>query len=165
MLTVLGPAGSISAGALADAVARRGRADARLIVAILAALLCILATATVSVATARPAVLVGLAGFAFFSAFPVALAPGALQELMPNEMRGQAVAIYVFWANVVAGGLAPTAVALVTQFVLRDPARTGTALGLVSVISSAAACVVLGVTLAPFRASLAAGASAVADQA
>lgn len=43
--------------------------------------------------------------------------------MMPNRMRGQASAVYLFVINIVGLGLGPTAVAITTQYVFgRDDA-------------------------------------------
>ncbi len=46
----------------------------------------------------------------------------ALNQMVPNEMRGQTVAFYLLIANLAGLGIAPTLVANITDYVLRDPA-------------------------------------------
>jgi len=45
----------------------------------------------------------------------------ALNQMAPNELRGQVVAFYLMVANLSGLGIAPTAVALVTDYVFHDP--------------------------------------------
>jgi len=45
----------------------------------------------------------------------------ALNQLVPNELRGQTLACYQLVASLVGLGLAPTLAALITDLVLRDP--------------------------------------------
>lgn len=45
----------------------------------------------------------------------------ALSQMVPNEMRGQTIAVYLLIANLMGLGLAPTGVALITDYILRDP--------------------------------------------
>ncbi len=156
MLTVLGPLGSISAGLLADRRRRRGHADAKIAVAIFGSLACAAGSAAIGLGTTSGAVTAGLLLYAFFAAFSLPLGPGVLQDVMPNELRGQAVAIYVFLINVVAGSLAPLAVALLTQDVFGDPAATGCSFAIVAVAASMAACTVLGWSRAPLRRAISA---------
>jgi MFS family permease len=87
----------------------------------------------------------------FFSTFSLPLAPGALQEIMPNAMRGQATAVYVGLTNLVGGGLAATAVAVLTDFVFQDKAKLHVSFGLVGGIAGLLAALILTATLRAFR--------------
>jgi MFS family permease len=48
-----------------------------------------------------------------------------IQDITPNRLRGQAVAILAILVTLVGATLGPTAVALVTDYVLRDPLAVG----------------------------------------
>ncbi len=87
----------------------------------------------------------------FFGTFSLPLAPGALQEIMPNVMRGQATAVYVAVTNLVGGGLAATAVAVLTDFVFHDKAKLHVSFGLVGAIAGILAVLTLTSTLRAFR--------------
>ena len=56
----------------------------------------------------------------FFATFSTGAGPSALQELMPNQMRGFASAALIFVVNIIGLGLGPTSIALVTDFVYGD---------------------------------------------
>jgi len=135
LMLCLGPAGSVVAGMLADRLAKRGRSDGKLIVAIFAAAMFAIANGFIAYHPAPGLFAVGLGGFAFFSSFALPMAPGALQELMPNAMRGQATAAYVGIINIVAGGLAATSVAVLTQYVFHDEAKIGIAFDIVGALA------------------------------
>ena len=62
----------------------------------------------------------------------VGLGPAALQEIAPNEMRGQSLSAYQLIATVLGAGLGPTGVAVITQSILHDPKAVGLATGLVA---------------------------------
>ncbi len=47
----------------------------------------------------------------------------ALQTIVPNEMRGQVTALFLFLFTMIGLGIAPTVVALVTDFVFQDESR------------------------------------------
>jgi MFS family permease len=47
-------------------------------------------------------------------------APALIQSVVPNRMRGQAIATYLLLAGLLGIGLGPTLVALLTDFVFRD---------------------------------------------
>jgi MFS family permease len=65
----------------------------------------------------------------------VGLGPAALQEIAPNELRGQSLAGYQLIATVLGAGLGPTMVAVLTQAVFRNPNSVGTSIGIVAGIS------------------------------
>ncbi len=44
----------------------------------------------------------------------------ALQVIVPNEMRGQVTALFLFLFTMIGIGIAPTVVALLTDYVFRD---------------------------------------------
>jgi len=148
---VLGPISTASAGFLADAFASRGRTDGKLLVSIGAAGMCALASAMIALNPAPGLIVVALGVFMFFGNFTLPLAPGALQEIMPNAMRGQATAVYVGVTNLIGGGLAATAVAVLTDFVFHDKAKLHVSFGLVGGIVCILATLTLASTLPAFR--------------
>lgn len=102
-----------------------------------------------------PAVIVGLAvGAMFFHNLPLALAASALQIVTPNRMRGVAASIYVFVASVLGIGLAPTLVALLTDYVFGDPHQVHLALAIVCAGSAAFGTWMLWGALPHYRAML-----------
>jgi MFS family permease len=151
MTLILGPIGTATAGMLVDAVARRGRTDGKLLVSIGAAGMCALASVMIALNPTPGLIVVALGFFMFFSTFSLPLAPGALQEIMPNAMRGQATAVYVGVTNLVGGGIAATAVAVLTDFVFHDKAKLHVSFGLVGAIVCILAALTLTSTLRAFR--------------
>jgi MFS family permease len=79
----------------------------------------------------------------FFVAMPFGAAPAAIQEIMPNRLRGQASAIYLFLVSLIGLGLGPTAVALVTDYVFHDDLAVRYSM----IIVGCSACVVAAFTL------------------
>jgi MFS family permease len=61
-----------------------------------------------------------------------AAAPAAIQDVVPNRMRGQAVATYLLIAGFLGIGLGPTAVAMVTDHVFHSDNALPQSLALVS---------------------------------
>jgi MFS family permease len=155
MTLILGPLGTATAGLLVDAIARRGRTDGKLLVSIGAAAMCALASVMIALNPTPGLMVVALGFFMFFSTFGLPLAPGALQEIMPNAMRGHATAVYVGLTNLVGGGLAATAVAVLTDFVFHDKAKLHVSFGLVGVIVCLLAALLLTSTLRTFRITVA----------
>jgi MFS family permease len=62
-----------------------------------------------------------------------------LQELVPNHMRAQAVALFVTISSFIGMGFGPVVVALITENVFHDEMKIGYAVASVSLI-----CIVLG---------------------
>jgi len=67
----------------------------------------------------------------FFAGMPFGGCYAALQELSPESMRAQIVAVAVLAINLIGAGLGPTVVALVTDTLFADPASLPLALSLV----------------------------------
>ncbi|MEJ2247641.1 MAG: MFS transporter, partial [Acidobacteriota bacterium] len=61
-----------------------------------------------------------IGGTIFFTGMPSGLGPAALQEITPNEMRGQVTAIAFLVLNLVATTLGNTLVGLLTDYVFVD---------------------------------------------
>ena len=75
----------------------------------------------------------------------------ALNQLVPNDLRGQTLACYQLVSNLVGLGLAPTLAALIADFVLRDPTMLKESVILVSAPAALLgfACAILA--LRPYR--------------
>ena len=65
-------------------------------------------------------VMIFLAGSTFFSTFALAPGAAAIQELMPNQMRGFASAVLIFVITLIGLGLGPSAIAGMTDFYFQD---------------------------------------------
>ncbi|MBC9248828.1 MFS transporter [Pseudomonas alcaligenes] len=153
LVALFGCIGIVCGGRLADWLARRGQTDANLRVglyAALGALPCVLAFPLMDSAVAASVL---MAPTIFFLSMPFGVAPAAIQEIMPNSMRGQASAIYLFVVTLFGLGLGPTCVALVTDFVFADDQALRYSLLIVTASAVLAAIVLLWAGLKPYRAS------------
>jgi len=56
----------------------------------------------------------------FLITLPFGVAPAALHEVTPNQYRGQIIAIYLFFINLIGLGLGPLFVGLITDYVFGD---------------------------------------------
>jgi MFS family permease len=81
-------------------------------------------------------------------------AVASLQELMPNRMRGKAVALYAVIANLVGLGIGPTAVALLTDYVFGDESKLRYSIIIVAGICHVVATTALALALKPYRQSV-----------
>jgi len=121
IVMVMGTAGIIFGGWLADKMSKKGVADSKIKVGMLAAALHIpfgiiyplMPDANLALLLICPAV--------FTAAMPFGVAPAAIQQMMPARMRAQGAAIYLFVVNLIGLGLGPSSVALFTDYVYGDP--------------------------------------------
>lgn len=120
MAILIGPPGLFFAGWLADRLRQRGYRDARIRVGLIAAV------GSLPLAIAYPWVPNGTLALTlyavsqFFAAMPWGVAPAAIQEMMPNQMRGQASAVYLFIVNLLGLALGPYILAIFTDYVFKD---------------------------------------------
>jgi hypothetical protein len=73
---------------------------------------------------------------------------------MPNAMRAQATAFYLFVINLVGLGIGPTLVAALTEDVFRDQNAVHYSLLIVGAVANLAAAILLWLGLKPYRGSL-----------
>lgn len=90
----------------------------------------------------------------FFGAFPWGAAPAAVQHIMPNKMRGQASALYLFVVNLIGLGIGPSAVAWCTDLVFKDEMMLRYSLVLVGGVAHVIAIAAFAYGLKPFRESV-----------
>lgn len=153
IVAVFGCLGIVFGGRLADRWAKRGRTDANMRVGLLAA--CLALPLSVAFPLLDDANLVALlmAPTVFCLSMPFGVAPAAIQEIMPNSMRGQASAIYLFVVTLFGLGVGPTAVALVTDFVFHDDMALRYSLLIVTSLALLGGVLLLGMGLKPYRQS------------
>jgi MFS family permease len=154
VVMIAGAAGVVAGGRLADGLASRGRRDADLRVALLTSvawlpfglLFPLVPTAAGAIALLVPTI--------FFSSAVWGVAPAAIQRMMPNAMRAQASALFLFVVNLIGLGLGPTAVALATDRLFHDDRAVGRSLAIVGAVAYAGAIALLAAGLRPYRRSL-----------
>lgn len=154
IVAVFGCLGIVFGGRLADWMAKRGRSDANMRVGLYSAFGALpMVTLFPLMDTAFWASLL-LAPTVFCLSMPFGVAPAAIQEIMPNSMRGQASAIYLFVITLFGLGIGPTAVALVTDFVFADDAALRYSLLIVTTLAVLMSIILLGKSLKPYRESV-----------
>ena len=153
LVGVLGSAGIVCGGKLCDILAKKGYQDAPMRVALLAALIALPSYAGYLVVDINIAVIATGVG-CFALAMPFGVAPAAIQEIMPNPMRGQASAMYLFVVTLVGLGVGPTAVALFTDYVFQDESAVRFSLAICCSTATLLAIVLLWSSLKPYRLSL-----------
>jgi MFS family permease len=90
----------------------------------------------------------------FFSAFQGGLSGGTLQLMTPNRMRGQAVAVFQLFANLIGLALGPTVVAMTTDYVFGYDEAIGKSIALSAAILCPLGGIILWRSLASIRSEL-----------
>lgn len=150
LVMVAGSLGIVFGGHLSDYLARKGHQDANMRVGLLSAVLTLMCNVVFLVDN-----MTLLWVIMFFNVFTVAMpfgvAPAAIQEVMPNSMRGQASAIYLFVITLIGLGIGPTAVALVTDYVFQDDMAVRYSIFWVASVITIGAVVLLWLGIKPYR--------------
>ena len=154
ILAIVGTAGIVSAGRFSDWLSERGFKDAPLRVGMIAVLLLTPVGIAFHLAPSGNVAIALYVPLVFFASAPFGVAPAAIQQIMPNAMRGQASAIYIFLVNVMGLGLGPTAVAWMTDYVFHDNYAIRYSLMIVGSAAQLTAAVFLWRGLKPFAASV-----------
>lgn len=134
IMMVGGSMGLLTGGVLADRWYARGTKDAYTRVILMSALCMLPAVLLLGFVDNAAIGILCLAIATFFSAFQGGIAGGVLQLMTPNEMRGQVVALYFLFANLVGLGLGPTVVAAITDYVFKDDLAIAQSLSLAAAI-------------------------------
>jgi MFS family permease len=151
---IAGALGIVSAGRLADWLRQRGHTDANVRVACLGSALGIPFVVLFPAAPTGVWAALLLVPVAFFLSSPFGVAPAAIQQMMPNTMRAQATAFYLFAINLIGIGLGPTIVAALTENVFRDKQAIHLSLLVVGFLAFGGAALLLWAGLGPYRRSL-----------
>ena len=150
MVMVAGSLGIVFGGRLSDYLSRKGYKDSNMRVGLLAAVLALLCN-VVYLIDYMTLLWVVMFFNVFTVAMPFGVAPAAIQDVMPNSMRGQASAIYLFVITLIGLGIGPTAVALVTDYVYQDDMAVRYSIFWVSCIVTLVAVVLLWMGIKPYR--------------
>ncbi|MDH0624274.1 MFS transporter [Pseudomonas chengduensis] len=154
IVAVFGCLGIVFGGRLADLMAKRGRSDANMRVGLYAALGALPMVLLFPLMDSAFWASMLLAPAVFCLSMPFGVAPAAIQEIMPNSMRGQASAIYLFVITLIGLGVGPTAVALVTDFVFADDNALRYSLLIVTTLAVLMSIILLAKSLKPYRESV-----------
>ena len=153
LVMVFGCAGILFGGWLTDRWLKQGKTDAALRVGICAAGVAILGNVFLLANTGTLAAIL-MVPSVFALAMPFGAAPAAIQEIVPNQMRGQASAVYLFIVNLVGLGVGPTAVALVTDYVFANDQQLRWSMLIVGTVANVLAIALLAAGLKPYRETL-----------
>lgn len=145
-----GTLGILAGGRLADALRAKGHSDGSMRTCILSATLSLFLMAAFPLVPSATLSMCIVAALTFTTSMASGAAPTVIQQMMPPAMRGQASAIYLFIVNIIAMGIGPTAVGLLSTKVFGD-AGLNYALVLVGVTGCLLSAILLMLGLAPLR--------------
>jgi hypothetical protein len=150
VLTFVAPLGLWFGGWLAEHWARHGRDDANMRVVVVGAA----AHIPFAIGYAlMPSPYLALACYSLnlvLLLIKVGPQNAALQTIVPNEMRAQVTALFLFIFSMVGLGIAPTVVALLTDYVFQDEAKLRYSIALMHAVLAPAALIVFWLGLSAY---------------
>jgi MFS family permease len=151
LLLICGPFGVLSGGWLADTLYARGYKNGHLLAALTGNLITLPSAVMVPLMPSGELALAMLVPASIGPAMSSATGASALVTVIPNQMRAQITAVYLFVISILGLTIGPTAVALVTDYVFADEAALRYSIAIVSGVAGALSSVVLFGALAHYR--------------
>ena len=146
-----GTLGAVFGGALADWLQRHGDPIAKVRVLLLGGLLLPIPHILGPLMPTASGVMIFFFFFVFLGAMTAAPTLSAIQDMTPNQMRGQASALLYFFVNLIGVGAGPFAVALVTDYVFADEMAVGYSMVAVAAVADVLAITMILLCLRPYR--------------
>ncbi len=154
-VAIFGTVGLTLGGAFAERLKAKGYTDGNIRAGIVSALGLLPLGVLAPLMPSAELSMAAYAVFVFFSSLPFGAAAAALQEITPNQMRGQVSALYLFVINLTGIGIGPTIVASITQYGFGDDAALKYALSITAGVAAVLAAILLTLCLKPYRESVA----------
>ncbi|AMY07808.1 L-galactonate transporter [Luteitalea pratensis] len=151
-----GVLGALAGGWLTDRWVYSGRADAPLLVAIIAAFGMIVTAGAYPLVSSSVVAAWLLVPVNIFAAMPWGAANAAVAEALPTHLRGQGTALYLLVVNLFAGVVGPTSVAVITDRVFANPSAVRYSLAICTVCGMVAVIAILGSGRSAYRHTVAA---------
>ena len=120
IVVVCGAGGIFAGGVLSDWLSRKGYKDAKIRVGFLAAWLWFPTGVIFPLVSSDLVAMILVVPSVFLAAMPFGVAPAAIQEMMPNNLRGQTSAIYLFVVNMIGLAVGPIVLALMTDYLFTE---------------------------------------------
>ncbi len=139
----LGVAGTLGAGWMMAALQKRGRSDGPLVVTLMHAL-AVCVSGTAMALTENPVVALALyAPYCLSSTWSYSAALTGLNQITPNQLRGQVTAFYALATGLVSLSLGSASVGLLSDMVFHGPTGLAQSLACVFAFSGVASIVVI----------------------
>lgn len=149
-----GVTGMVGGGAVSDLVVARGMVSGRPLVMALAALAAAPFAMAAPLAAGPWLSLALMVPLTLLTTVALGVLPSTQQAMTPGRMRGLAAALGVLMVNLIALGLGPTAIALATDLIFRDPLKIRYSLAVLTPLMLVAGGLIGLMSLAPYRASI-----------
>ena len=153
-VAVFSSLGILAGGWYCQSLARRGYRDAHFRVGLITSILALPSVILFPLMPTPELAMLFLIPCLFLQATMFGVAPAALQQLAPNEMRAQISAVYLFVINLIGLGAGPTVIALVTDRVFHDDSMLRYSLLYVCAAAWLLSALLWWVGLAPYRRTL-----------
>jgi MFS family permease len=151
MMLLGSTSGTVVGGIVADRLTARGFRDASLRTAIGATLVVLPFALTMPFAPSSFWAAALLAAVTFSFGLSNGLPAPTFQAMVPNRLRAQIFALYFVFGNPIAFIVGPTGVALISDHILHDPQKIGTAVVLLTAMVMPASLVFFALALQPFH--------------
>lgn len=155
IILICGAGGVLSGGKLADIWSLQGYKDAKPRVAMIAGFCAIVPSIMYPLQSGVGQTLTLLAISTYLSNFMMGVGPAAVQEIVPQNMRGIFSAFYLFVVNLIGLGFGSTSVALFTDYIVSDPQLIQLSLAIVPSTALLISALLFLVSLKPFQKTLA----------
>lgn len=142
--------GNLAGGLLADRLQQRGKPAARITALCIVSLLAPF-TLLAPLLPTPYAILPVYTLFVALTSAAFSTGIAAIQDVVPNRLRGLAVSIQAFLYTIIGLGLGPSLVALATDHLWRDPARVGWSIVTVAIPAVLVASLLLSRARRPYR--------------
>ena len=153
MAFTLGLAGGLISGQLASRLLARGRADSTMRLALVAILVLAPLAVMMPIVPSAWMTLALIAPITFFMGWPGGLGTAALQFIVPNELKGRIIALYMLVVNCVSLTLGPLLGGVISDQVFNGQSLGGS-LALMAAVNYPLAAICLMLSLRPYRAAL-----------
>jgi MFS family permease len=154
IVTIMCTLGIIAGGTIADNWQKKGIANAKVRVALLAVTGFLPFTVIGLLMPTAWWAIVFLVPATFFSSMPMGAGPASIQLIMPGQMRAFASSIFIFIVNLMGIGLGPTSVALITDYLFQDELMLRYSLIINTLIALSFAFICFRLALNPYIKSL-----------
>ncbi|MFZ4069337.1 MAG: spinster family MFS transporter [Caulobacterales bacterium] len=132
VLLLFNTSGILLGGWLADSQIAKGRKDAALVVSIAGSALALPFAIAAPFAPGPWLAMACIAVMSFAFGIAQGLPAASIQAIAPNQLRARVMAVYFLIGNIIAFTVGPTGVAMISDFVLRDSAKIGVAIALLT---------------------------------
>ena len=142
IVIVCGMLGVVAGGLVGDRLVARGVRNGRLMVMAAASACALPFTVAAPLMGDPTTALLLMAPATFLGTVTIGTGPAALQEILPNRMRGLGTSLAVLVVNLIGLGLGPTLIALMTDYVIGDETQLRYSLAMVplATLTLSAAC-------------------------